>query len=384
MKKNLIISILTLGFLLSACTAKEVTSAVSNPIPTSSIVITEGHLYPIRNLYLVFPTAGRVEEILVSEGDHVTKGTVLVRLADSEKAAAALASARMELTLAQQDYDSLIRNAGLAHAQAWQVYLASQKIRAAAKLAWDRLDLNAIQIDIDDAQADVTSKLTDLENAQKEFTKYSDLPVNNATRVFYENKVVTAQTDYDLAVQKLEEIINRRDSIRIVLDIALGVESEARRSYENTLSGSDPDKLKLASERLDMAQLQMDTAQSTLDNYKLTASFDGFIADVNVSLGEWAGPENYAVAIADTRAWYVDTSDLSELDVVNISVGQEVKVAADSIPSVVMKGVVESINGAPNIQGGDILYEVRIRMVDIDPDWRWGMTVEVTFSDVVE
>jgi HlyD family secretion protein len=115
-----------------------------------------------------------------------------------------------------------------------------------------------------------------------------------------------------------------------------------------------------------------------VDNYELTAPFSGIVEDVNVEVGEWSGPESYAVALADTSAWYVDTSDLSELDVVNISVGQTVEVTADALPDVVMTGVIESISGAPKVQGGDILYTVRIRMDEVDSSLRWGMTVEVT------
>ncbi len=85
-------------------------------------------------------------------------------------------------------------------------------------------------------------------------------------------------------------------------------------------------------------------------------------------------------ALVDTSAWYVETSDLSELDVVEIGVGQSVEVTADALPDVVMTGVVESISAAPRIQGSDILYTAQIRMDEVDPSLRWGMTMEVTFT----
>jgi multidrug resistance efflux pump len=317
--------------------------------------------------------------VLVQRGDRVSAGDVLVRLGDRQQAEAALAAANLELTFARQDYDTLVRTVDLGRAQAWQAYMNAQKTRAAAQLAWDRLDLNAIQTDIDNARADVTARQTDLETAQTDFEDYKDLPADNATRKSYEDKVRTAQTNYDTAVQKLEDITNRRDAVRTALDTALAVESEAKRTYENTAGGPDADKLALAQARLDNAGAQAAAAQSAVDNYELKAPFSGIVADVNISAGQYVGPETWAVALADTSQWYVDTSDLSELDVVNVRVGQTVEVTADALPGVVMTGVVESISGAPKVQGGDVLYTVHIRMTDPDPALRWGMTVEATF-----
>ncbi len=45
-----------------------------------------------------------------------------------------------------------------------------------------------------------------------------------------------------------------------------------------------------------------------------------------------------------------------------------------------MTGVVESISGAAQIQGGDVLYTVHVRLNDPVPSLLWGMTMEVTFS----
>jgi hypothetical protein len=36
---------------------------------------------------------------------------------------------------------------------------------------------------------------------------------------------------------------------------------------------------------------------------------------------------------------------------------------------------------APKTQSGDVLYTVHIRMEEVDPLLRWGMTVEVMFSN---
>jgi multidrug resistance efflux pump len=256
----------------------------------------------------------------------------------------------------------------------------AQSVRAAAQLVWDQLDLTTIQTDINNAQADVTSRQTDLKNAQIELDKYSNLPADNATRKSYEDKLRTAQTNYDTAVQKVVELTNHRDAFHSALNIALASEAEAKRTYENTQNGPDPDKLALVQAQLDTAKAQALAAQSALDNYELTAPFSGTVADINISVYQMVSPQTWAVALADTSQWYVNTSDLTEMDVVKISLGQSVKVTADALPGVAMTGAVETISGAPLIQGGDVLYTVHIRLNDPDPRLLWGMTMEVTFS----
>jgi multidrug efflux pump subunit AcrA (membrane-fusion protein) len=75
----------------------------------------------------------------------------------------------------------------------------------------------------------------------------------------------------------------------------------------------------------------------------------------------------------------VDTSDLTELDTIKVSIGQAVTMTADALPEITFNGTVEEISQAPENKGGDVLYTVHIRFVDPDPRLRWGMTMEVTF-----
>ena len=252
--------------------------------------------------------------------------------------------------------------------------------RAAAQLEWDKLDQSAIQTDIDNAQSDVTSRKTDLDNAQTDFDKYSALASENATRKSYESKLRTAQTDYDLAVQKLEDLTNARDRIKAALNAALGAEAEAKRTYENSKNGPNSDKLALTQAQLDNAKSQVAAAQNALDNYDLKAPFNGTVMDLNVSANQLVGPETWVVAIADTSQWYADTSDLNELDVVKVNLDQKVNITADALPGVKMTGVVEEIGETPTNQGTDVLYTLHIRVDNPDPRLRWGMTLEVTLS----
>jgi HlyD family secretion protein len=371
---------LSLLMLLVACNESSTPSATQTPIPAPETVVAAGHLVPNQSTYLTFMASGRVGEVLVHTGDQVSQGQVLVRLGDRQQVEAALAGAQAQKVTAQQAFDLLVRTAALGSAQAWQAYMNAQKAVAAAQLAWDKLDLNKIQTDIDNAQADVASRQIDLNKAQANFDKYSDLPASNPTRISYENALRTAQTNYDTAVLKSIDMTNQRDSLHSALDTAKAAQAEALLTYQDTRNGPDADKLALAQSQLDAVTSQVNAAQSALDNYDLKAPFAGTVENTNVSVSQMVSPQSWVVALADTSQWYVDTSDLTETDVVKVSVGQIVKVTADALPGMIMEGVVETISGAPVLQGGDILYTVHILLKNPNPRLLWGMTMEVTFT----
>ena len=114
----------------------------------------------------------------------------------------------------------------------------------------------------------------------------------------------------------------------------------------------------------------------------LTAPFDGVVMDVSVSVGEQVGPESRAVSVADTSSWVIETTDITELEVVDVAVGQAVTFTADALPGVTMNGKVTAISEASYTQSGDVIYTVYIKVDDADPHIRWGMTVEVTFEPI--
>ncbi len=365
---------------LSACNAPAQATAVPTVAPKDSPVISEGHLAPRDSLYLSFLVTGQIEEILVEPGDPVIQGQVLARLGDRQQADASLTAAQLELTAAQQAYDELLRTADQAHTLAWQAYLQSQGNRIAAERAWDAVDTDDAQTEIDDAEETVQDRKTDLEDAQDEADKYKDLAADNTTRTRAEDDLKQAQLDYNEAVRKRDELILQRDLAKVTLEAALAAEAEARRTFDNTHDGPDPDQLALSEARLKNAKAQVSAAQSLLDKYDLKSPFDGIVADVNVSVNETVSPEKWVVLVADFSQWYVETSDLTELEVVKIAEGQTVEIKPDALDELALAGTVESISLSYKSQSGDIIYLVKILLDEVDPRLRWGMTVEVIFK----
>ncbi|RME08319.1 MAG: HlyD family efflux transporter periplasmic adaptor subunit [Anaerolineae bacterium] len=382
MKKTLLL-ILLLGLLLSACGTQPEPTPVPQVEPVApDAVVAEGHVVPRREVTLSFLARGRVAEILVSEGDAVSAGDVIARLGDSEQAQAAMQAANLELASARQAYNEFLRSADIALAQAWQDYMDAQVARAQAEQAWEAVDEDAIQDRIDEAVANVNDRRSDLTDAQDTFDRYKDLDRNNPSRQQAKDDLRTAQINYNAAVRELEAIQRERDAARAALDAAIAAEAEAKRKYEDLMnnSGLDPDQQAVLEARLANAEAQVAAAEKALADYELRAPFAGVVTDLNLEIGQLVGPETWAARLADFSTWYVETSDLTELEVVKIAVGQAVEITPDALPDQVLNGEVERIAQSFRTQAGDILYTVRIRLLDSDPLLRWGMTVEAVFQ----
>ena len=377
---KLFLILTTLALALSACGGEETPMPPATTFLDIEAVVAEGHIIPNQDVMLAFSASGKVAEILVSEGQSVTKGQTLIRLADQEQAEAALRATELELTSAQQAYDDFVRTGGLSTADAWQSYLGAQIVRAEAEREWEDPNIDTIEDRIDDALAKVEDFQTDLEDAQDEFDKYKDLDKDNDSRKDAEDDLEKAQEDLNEAVRELEEERREMDSIRATLDAALSAENEAKRKYESRADdGLDPDQKALLDARLENASAQMAAATSALANYELKAPFNGVVTDINVKVGQLIGPSVWAAQMADFSDWFVETSNLTELEVVKIYEGQTVEIVPDALPELTLKGTIESISQSYKTQAGDVIYTVNIHLDESDPSLRWGMTVETTF-----
>lgn len=343
-------------------------------------VVAEGKIEPVRAVNLSFQARGVVEEIHVQIGDPVQKGDILAQLSNASVASAQLSAANLELVSAQQALDLLNRNGSANLATTWTTYMNVQEARAEAQRAWEALNVQNIEDRMEDAKADVEDRESDLQNAQDEFDKYKDLDKDNSKRKTAEDDLETAQEDYNEAVRNLEEITRERDTIRAGFDSALAAEAEAKYQYEISADGVNTDQLALAMARMENARAQVTAAESNLSNYILYAPFDGVVADVAVAAGEQVSAEARIVSVMDTAAWVIETTDITELEVVKLEVGQAVTFTADALPDATMSGVVTQVSQSSVLQGGDVIYTVRITANEVDPRVKWGMTVEVVFE----
>jgi len=152
------------------------------------------------------------------------------------------------------------------------------------------------------------------------------------------------------------------------------------RDYETYSAGPDPDDVALAEARIANAEAQIAAAKSMLDDLELAAPFDGVISAVHINPSEWVTPGNPVLLIADLGHLQVETTDLGEIDVAQISEGDTAVITFDALPDLEIEGTVLSI--APKAaEGSGVNYPVIIELSEIPPALRWGMTAFVDIEN---
>jgi multidrug resistance efflux pump len=157
------------------------------------------------------------------------------------------------------------------------------------------------------------------------------------------------------------------------------LEAQIERGYRDfgTFSaGPDPDDVALAEIRLTHAEAQLAAAKAAIADRELVAPFDGVISAVHVNPNEWVAPGSPVLLVGDLDHLQVKTTDLSEIDVAQISHGDTAIVTLDALPELVLEGTVVSI--APKAdEGSGVNFPVLIELSEIPPALRWGMTAFV-------
>jgi RND family efflux transporter MFP subunit len=136
--------------------------------------------------------------------------------------------------------------------------------------------------------------------------------------------------------------------------------------------------LRLAQSNLELAHSQLSAAQAALRQTELRAPIAGSIATLDVTTGEQVTAGETIASIGDFSAWVIETTDVSELDVVRIAVGDRATVTFTALPGVEAAGVVDSIQVRGTNESGQVNFAVTIRPDTFLPQLRWNMSATVS------
>lgn len=348
------------------------------------VVVVEGNVVPRDFVRIYTRTGGKVSEVLVSKGDVVKKDAPLLRLVtydDREQAEAALAAAKLEQIDAQQALDKLNEKSGLTSTELLAAVTTASKALIDAQQRLANLDTTLYRDDLDKYQQDVGTAKKELDDAQKEWDKYKDMDPSSQTRRDQKKKFDDAQKKYDDAVRVRDLQINELDQAKAEVEQAKStLEDAQRKSGKHKDGGPAADDLALAQSRLDNAKAQGTAAQKVLDGTQILAPFDGTVVELDHEAGETLLPNQQVAMVADLSDLYIETTDLTEMDVVKLSEGDTARVKPDALPELSLPAAVTEIARNSGKKGGDVTYTARLKLDNSDPRLRWGMTVEVRFA----
>lgn len=284
-------------------------------------VTASGEVRPIRYIKLTSEVPGRIEEIYVNAGDQVVQGKPLVRIDPTQ-----LQSNQEAQWAAAQASMNDVQSARNAVASAQQSLVVAE-----ASVSSARQQLVALQTAVDRA-------LVDLNTAQRELKRYTDLiEAGVASRFEYDaardryeqGKIAVETARANLESQKIavKEAVERANQQRIaVRDAQTGIRSsEMRASQQQALLRGQ------SSQRSKATQL---------------SPLNGVVADIPTRVGEFAVAglsTTPLMTIADMSTINVEVN-VDETEISNVEVGQQVKVKVDALGDKEIQAVVTQKN----------------------------------------
>jgi len=288
-----------------------------------SVVSTNGKVEPLRSLEAHAPLATTVKRVLVSEGDHVKKGQLLLQLDDGDVRTQS-ARATAQLKSAQSSVNAIQR--GGSQEEVLTVETQLVKARNGRDSAARNLDA--------------------LRHLQQKGAA-SGGEVKDA-----EAKLQSAEADLQLLQQKQKDRYSKPEIAKVDAE-----RSEAEAAYN--------------------------AAQGVLQKSNVRAPFDGIVYSLPVRQGVYVQPGDLLLQEADlskvlVRA-YVDEPDLGRL-----APGQKIEVTWDAVPGRVWYGSVSGVPSTVKLHGtrnvGETTCIVDNKDLKLLPNVNVGVTI-VTRED---
>lgn len=289
------------------------------PVLDVANVTAEGRLEPVRHTTISPATGGLVSEVTVKEGDLVHAGELIARIQDSQAQSLEIAQTKA----------------------AQELTAAYEAVREAQKQL-DAYPLPRIFVGMNAEQA-ARTWLSNLETARVNFAPYADSSRKsykwNRRLAGLPPRVLMDTGAYEgMALEYKKQVdigwvYYRRACVWLNLESQLETAkarlAEAQRVNDNLQDASfSPSS---AGTRGAMADAE------------LRAPIDGTITSLDLKAGQYAAPGSPVATIGDLTGWVVKTTNLTEIDVVDIRDQHPVTVTLDAMPGKTFRGMVTAV-----------------------------------------
>lgn len=348
----------------------------------SAIINATGVVIPDQWAVMSTRAQGVVTEVLVSEGERVSAGQILMRLDGQAAAQANLAAAQVELINATQALDSLQEHANTETARAQQAVADAMQALEDAQKDVTKLDYRRASDDLlKQTQDEIDLANKQVSRAEDAFKLVKNRPEGDSLKAQAELALIKARTYRDNRISLLNWYLGKPDEIdtakyRAALSVAQANLARAQADYDRRKDGPDTDLLAQAGARLALAQAQMQAAGEAAANLELRAPFDGVICNLNVRAGEWVTPGLPILQLGDLDNLRVETTDLSEIDAARVHPQDTALITFDALPDVKVRGTVLWVANK-SASGSGVNYTAVVVLDSVPAGLRWGMTAFV-------
>ncbi|HEY5731629.1 MAG TPA: efflux RND transporter periplasmic adaptor subunit [Anaerolineales bacterium] len=333
------VGVILISMLVSACgSVSDSAEQTSDPQPIldidDDIVSASAEVIAGSYANLSFALGGSNVEVFVKAGDSVKEGQVLASFPE-DFLPQSIINAKADLILAQDALeDLLVVDTALAQAVI--------SLRAAQEAYEDAVD-NREALNGEITYKEITTKIEDTPFGKVEVPKVKEYK-GFAT----EEQKTKADESLALAKAILDDAQREIDRLR---DLETTAEVQA-------------------------ASTRIEAVESVIQQAQLIAPFDGTVVEMYVNSGEMISPGMPVLLLADLSSLQVKTTDLNEVDVARIQLGNTVKVTFDALSDAVITGRVSEIS-LKNSAGSGVYYDIFILLDEFPENLRWGMSAFV-------
>jgi multidrug resistance efflux pump len=382
----------------------------------------DARVVPVEEYDLSLNTNGIVAEVLVSEGEKVKAGQVLVRV-DGNLARVSVTQAQANLARAQANLEKLkagtrqqeidqaqaavdaaqARYNKLANTTLPGEVAAAQASVVSAQASYDKIAEGASVQELIAARNDLANTEAKLRNATSKYNQVKDrndvgmlpesIELEQATHAYGAAQARLADLEAGATQASLDQAAAQITQAQVQLNSARSgqadslAESEASlqsalASLELLKAGYRPEDIAAAEADVEYATAQLQQALISLAQTELKAPVAGTVAELNVGVGESITVQTRVLRLANLATWQIETEDLTELEVIAVKPGNTVNLSFDAIPDLAIAGVVRYVRPVGQDERGDVVYTVVIEPEQSDERMLWNMTATVELREI--
>jgi HlyD family secretion protein len=321
---GLVLAVILLASFASRDDSVPVVTAKVSRSMIRSVISTNGKVEPVQNFEAHAPIGTTVKKILVKEGDHVRKGTLLVEL-DAASVQSQAAQATAQVRASEADLSAIERGG----TQEEVLTLNAQLVKARA----------------------------DRDAAQRNFDAMTRLQQSGAASPgevrAAQNQLMATEAQVKLLESKQTERYSRPEVSRVQAE-----QSQAESAYH--------------------------AAEHVLSQLVIRAPFNGVVYSLPVRQGAYVNPGDLVVQEADLSKVLV-RSYVDEPDVARLAPGQKIELTWDAIPGRTWIGAVNAVPAAVKLHGTRNVGETTCIVANEDfkllPNINVGVTIVTAEHD---
>ena len=312
---------------------------------------------------------GRIDKVLVREGDSVSQGQVLITFDDKE----------LQASLAQSRANSEKASRGFRPEEIAEARAAAMQ----AKAEYEQRMNGYRQEDIDAAQADVDRSTADEVRAHLDFQRYDALAQKDLVS---KQQLDSAEANWKMAVAVKENAHHKLSQLKRGYRPEEKASAEAR--YQQTQATLEKFERGNRREDVEAARAALELDEARYRERQVLAPSNATVEVLDVRPGDLIAPNTPVATLLESDQIYVRIY-IPETVLGHVQLGQQAEIRVDSFPNQVFHGVVEQINQQAeflprNVQTREErvhqVFGVKVRIDDTSHRVLAGMAADVKLT----